>query len=1046
LIGRLRELQALRTAIADARQGSPSVLVIAGPSGIGKSTLLAALADEAAAFGATVLHGGAQEGLDVPYLLLATALLPLGGVGATSTPPLDATATESAAEEGRRQVFQAVTGALFDAARLRPVVLLLDDVQWADGASIDLLSHIIASILLSPRGTRCGVLLALAHRPVEAGPLPALLDRIRRHPRSTDLTLRPLDLAESHSLVQRLAGVPPVPTTLSQLQADSGGNPLVLSGLVRRHIADGELTVDRAQLRVAPGAQLVAVRGDLEVDAQRRIDRVPEASRILLQLVAAIGPQCAHEVLERVAIEVGLRETDPREHLLVAVDAGIIREHRHGWAFELDEVRRLLEAQGNRRYGRQLHRLVADALEARGSEQPGRILHHLLLAEPLDHQRIARWAVLAADHAFAIGAWDQALADYDRALAARDAGPAGAEDDATSQAQLHLRAGLAARFASDVTSADHHLDEAGRLARDAGDITTWAEATTAKVRVNFISGSGGERAESELFEVAAVAPSPGTKARALAAAADLAYARADLDQARELALRAVAVGAEARPPEPAGSISLGIAELGTFDLRGSAIHLAEGEAAADAIGDQHSRTGARSRLLLLDLLAGDLQRVRAGGPALVSEMEAFGYWADAQVARCAVHAADVLSGDLHEADVLASSTNLILDWVPYSYTAGMLLPTQAAALAMRGDESGAEAALARWEEVGGRGAWRIRPALAAARGEVDRLRENVGRRPWSTPRRADLLSIGGLAAQVEVAAVVGDLAWLGDARRVLEDAHERGVAFVIGWPASTARLIATCHAAAGEHDHAERWLLLALETTESSGARAERARVLLELGRVRLATGSASASATLDDAAAALDGLGLLALGAEARRGLPRGRQDGARPRRRVVFCSDIVGSTQLNVRLGDEAWARVVTEHDGLLRGCFAEHDGVVFKQTGDGFFAWFSGAAAAVACAHDVHDVLERWTATHPESPLHARVGLAVGAPVDVGDDLFGLAVVSAARLCAAARTGGVLVTDELVTWCGDAATFVPAGDRDLKGLPGPVSTFDALRRHAK
>ena len=117
-------------------------------------------------------------------------------------------------------------------------------------------------------------------------------------------------------------------------------------------------------------------------------------------------------------------------------------------------------------------------------------------------------------------------------------------------------------------------------------------------------------------------------------------------------------------------------------------------------------------------------------------------------------------------------------------------------------------------------------------------------------------------------------------------------------------------------------------------------------------------------------------------------------------------------------------------------------FKHTGDGICAWFASASDAVACALGIHDDLERSNAVHPELPMVTRIGIAAGEPVPVGDDLFGLAVVTASRICSLAAGSQVYVAGDVARMLhGKGYALRPVDTFTLRGLPGSTEVFEAL-----
>jgi class 3 adenylate cyclase len=161
-----------------------------------------------------------------------------------------------------------------------------------------------------------------------------------------------------------------------------------------------------------------------------------------------------------------------------------------------------------------------------------------------------------------------------------------------------------------------------------------------------------------------------------------------------------------------------------------------------------------------------------------------------------------------------------------------------------------------------------------------------------------------------------------------------------------------------------------------------------------------------------------------------------------TIVVTDLVGSTQLRTRLGEEAADRLHRLHDRLLRDAVEAHGGTVVKGLGDGILASFTGAAEAVSCAVAVQQAADFNSRRHPDQPLVLRVGLSAGdVTVEDDGDRVGTPVIEAARLCAAARGGQILAADlvRALTRGRGGHRFTGGGDLDLKGLAEPVATVE-------
>ena len=163
----------------------------------------------------------------------------------------------------------------------------------------------------------------------------------------------------------------------------------------------------------------------------------------------------------------------------------------------------------------------------------------------------------------------------------------------------------------------------------------------------------------------------------------------------------------------------------------------------------------------------------------------------------------------------------------------------------------------------------------------------------------------------------------------------------------------------------------------------------------------------------------------------------------RSVLFTDLVGSTELRVRLGEEAADALRRAHDALLAEAVTGHGGVVVKGLGDGVMATFESAADAVAAAVAVQQAAEGHGRRTPAEAFALRVGLSIGDVSTEAGDVFGVPVVEAARLCAVA-TGGEILAAELVRALARGRggfSFEPMGDLELKGLAEPVPACRVL-----
>jgi class 3 adenylate cyclase len=145
-----------------------------------------------------------------------------------------------------------------------------------------------------------------------------------------------------------------------------------------------------------------------------------------------------------------------------------------------------------------------------------------------------------------------------------------------------------------------------------------------------------------------------------------------------------------------------------------------------------------------------------------------------------------------------------------------------------------------------------------------------------------------------------------------------------------------------------------------------------------------------------------------------------------VVF-TDTVGSTEQQARVGPREWSRLTDRHEAMVRAALLRHRGHEVKTTGDGFLATFDATGRALRCTAEI-------LAGAKDLGLDLRAGLHTGEVEVRGDDIGGLAVTIAKRLCDIAEPGEVLAPHlvEAVV-AGSGIEFVDRGDHKLKGVPG-------------
>jgi class 3 adenylate cyclase len=161
----------------------------------------------------------------------------------------------------------------------------------------------------------------------------------------------------------------------------------------------------------------------------------------------------------------------------------------------------------------------------------------------------------------------------------------------------------------------------------------------------------------------------------------------------------------------------------------------------------------------------------------------------------------------------------------------------------------------------------------------------------------------------------------------------------------------------------------------------------------------------------------------------------------RTILFTDMEGSTRLTQQLGDTQAMDLIRAHDEVVREALRSNSGSKVKHTGDGVMASFKSVVNALRFAIKVQTDLTSMGDRLPH-PVRVRIGLAAGEPIPESEDLFGAAVQQAARLCARAKPGTILVPRAIRDLAvGKGFVFQRSGRLTLKGFDEPVEAFQVI-----
>ena len=380
-VGRARELEELERALDQARAGSGATVLVAGEAGIGKTRLASELAMRARSAGFEVLLGRSIDlvGTELPYQPFVEALHPLGELRQVAS---------------QLRMFEETLALLSQRACAAPVLLVLEDVHWADTSTLDLVVFLAHNLDDRP------VLLLATYRPDEpasAERVRRLADGVRRSGAALVLELPPLERDELRALLAAHADALLPASTADAIVTRSAGNPFFAEELLAA-AADRQAELPRA----------------LRVLLLERMTRLDAPTQGLLRLAAAAGRDVSYSLLRALAAR---PELDVHDSLRRAVDPGVlVGDHASGTCRFRHAL--LVEAiystilPGERE---EVHARLAEELARSGTAAPGEVAPHWAAAGRASEALTA--SVEAARQAEAVFGLAEAHAHLERALA-----------------------------------------------------------------------------------------------------------------------------------------------------------------------------------------------------------------------------------------------------------------------------------------------------------------------------------------------------------------------------------------------------------------------------------------------------------------------------------------------------------------------------------------------------------------------------------------------------------------------------------------------------
>jgi tetratricopeptide (TPR) repeat protein len=880
MTGRQPELAILGQCIDAILQRRPELVLICGEAGIGKSTVASECCRLAALGGVHVVVSRCYQEINVPYLPWATVVQQLSGEDKAhpqmtrDLTPLLALMQAEPASRPELGLYLGLAQALLDAAGARPTLVVFEDLQWADQASLNLLTHALAAVSQAGAERPMPLMFVLTYRtPVTNDRLARRLAQYRVQPGCRELVLSGFDDLALNQFLASAAPQPPSPALLHSIKRASEGNPFLADNIVQRLWRTGQLVVAGGRLVKKDGADIALGPTDLQEELRARLDGVSRECHLLLAAAAVLGDDRPFPELRAVSdTPSGVFEALVEE----AVEAGLLSDDGVSYRFEHPQVRAVCAASLTTSRRQQLHARIARSLIEQGEEASGEVLtiaHHLCQAGPAaPREQLASYASRAGDQAFMVAAWGEAAAYYQAALNA-----GACANDPEQLCRLQDRTCTAFFRDHDLTAAMDHGARAIALAERLGDLEVWGNAavTLAKCAVAHgvpVAGRVPDLSHMTRFLDVAGSRVPQVRAMALAELADAHYAAFDFAGGLRVADEARAL-IRTGGGDLAGAtveVATGLQHMALLDLDEAAACFQRSVQHARKLSDPWTEAWGLGRLPIVAWTQGDIAGAQEKADLAARLAAATQDYAEHSLASACLAGIAASKGHFEEAEEHAARAHLMRLRSDYPFSAMLYCLALAHVRSCRGDREGAHGAIDLWREAGAKGLGRWLVLIDAVGGARDKAREHLAARPWGNAGldSPDLFTVALTCAAVEIADVTDDHSLMAAAAPPLFEAARRGVVWTPGWPHFLPRLQGVAALMLGRVDEAAERLEHATIAAHRTGAAVEEARCRLDLAHAVEARGGpddrARARQLSQSASSAFTRLGLLPFAASA--------------------------------------------------------------------------------------------------------------------------------------------------------------------------------------
>ena len=867
-VGRQAELAFLKSGLQQAAESSRfRAALVAGEAGMGKTRLVREL--ELFARNALVLRGRCYEDGTLPYIPFVEALRSCleqrpGILEALATPEQDdilrllgkgsrATAAgygASPPEAERLRSALAVVRLFTEISTRQPLIVVVDDLQWADDPSLDMLTHTVFAMADSAAYTSAPTLVIATYRPAETGlNVTRAIERLEREYLCVTLELAGLSDVESAEMIRSLGFAHPSHQLVSTVLEATRGNPLFIQEAMH-YLAKAGAIEERGGYLVTTLAP-----SDLKLPEQvteaisARLKALPSDQRSVLTLAAALGDSFEFATLSASGQE---SEETLLNILDECVNQRLLQSEGSQIRFAHPLIRHVLysETIGPRR--QRLHAQIAAALELlyadRIDEHISEIAHHLVRAGPLAHaEKVVEYARRAADHAFDVYAWGEAARYYEAALAAaRDSDRFSSLD----RAELHRLAAFAHSHGLDLGPARAHIEEAIKGFRDAGDVRGLAIALAQEGRDrNNRTAPGGtvdvQPLEGILSELGDSEPE--LRGTIFATLSSLHWtARRQPEKAEETARQALALGQEINDDRlcAEATSSLGLALMDGLRVSEALDSWKNCLEYARKAGDTWIEGWPLARIPWPLALLGRLEEAEAAAMAASAALARTHGWADASLAVATLVSTAVIRGDFEGARRHAHEGLALARRSGYPWGSVLFLPPLAAARCQQGAWEEAEHTLNLLVEPGEvfeeisppvqALVWLYRQLLRAYSAGPDAIRPQMSSNLGEALKhaRTDIGTLPAFAGIIELGGLLNDAEMVERPASVLEMALSRGIVFTSGWEFLVPRVLGVAASVGRDWEKAEAHFQAAISVASRLGARPELGRSRLDYARM----------------------------------------------------------------------------------------------------------------------------------------------------------------------------------------------------------------------